>query len=54
MALRAGKKQLFGITNPFLGWMRTEQYIWTVRLIGLLAIAMTSFAELCIFRILCR
>ena len=25
--------------NPFLGWMRTGQYVWSLRIIGALALA---------------
>ena len=25
--------------NPFLNWMRTAQYVWSLRIIGLIAIA---------------
>jgi hypothetical protein len=25
--------------NPFLGWMRTSQYLWSLRIIGALALA---------------
>ncbi|MHB1167063.1 MAG: hypothetical protein ACYC0N_00800 [Carboxydocellales bacterium] len=27
--------------NPFLGWMKTKQYIWTLRIIGVVALVVS-------------
>lgn len=38
-ALEHSRGRLHQKVNPFLPWMRTRQYIWSLRVIGLLSMA---------------
>jgi hypothetical protein len=36
--------------NPFLNWMKTSQYIWSLRIVGVLSISMSVLILLVLFR----
>ena len=38
-ALRTASKKIGPYRNPYLKWMQTSQYVWSLRLIGILAVA---------------
>ena len=42
--------QGLGKYNPFLGWIKTHSYIWTLRVIGITAIGIFVFALFVIIR----
>ena len=48
LALRSCRNLVPGVRNPFLDWMKTTEYLWTVRVIGAILVIMIVFSELVI------
>ena len=46
IALKSCRNLVPGLRNPFLDWMKTAEYLWTVRVIGSILVTMIVFSEL--------
>ena len=49
LEVRMSEVLTFGIPNPFVSFLQTEQYLWLVRLFGAVTLLMVSAAEYVLF-----
>lgn len=49
-ALKHSTSHLHQKVNPFLGWMKTRQYIWSLRVIGMISMGAAVLLLLILIR----